>query len=520
MSAAQMTDGTWRAWGRSEKLVKQTKMIGKAVAVDYRFAPTGNDASEGMLWIEPPAAAATPVPVSTSPPSTTLAPPASAPENDLLSIPGFKTRLEAYLKDRRTRVEGLAAQYSRGLEARLGQAADGGDLALATAYRDEKARVETLQKSLAAAPTDLLGAVAESSTLPELPADAPAALGDLRKTWKTERQKIHNDLDGKLSQSLQTLVTDLTKSREFDKAKAVESYQKVFAKSPDSERGAAANSPPTPAIPAPTTGGADTETAGATKEAPFVNTLGMKFVPVPDTEVIFCIHETRYQDYSAFAKATGNVSSKWKEQTVDGCAITDRNGEHPVFNVNWNDAQQFCQWLSQKEGRTYRLPTDREWSIAVGLGRREEWEEGVTPVMLRGKVKGEYPWGTRWPPPKASGNYSDESRKAKTTIPLADDETLEGIDDGWPTTAPVMSFDSNKFGLYDMGGNVWEWVENQSAPSSKDHVMRGASWLSSRSSFMLSSERQFNPNGISSGFGFRIVLEKAPPPSMPTVPNA
>jgi eukaryotic-like serine/threonine-protein kinase len=72
---------------------------------------------------------------------------------------------------------------------------------------------------------------------------------------------------------------------------------------------------------------------------------------------------------------------------------------YPVVGVNWDDAEAFCSWLTKQEHATkvlseelhYRLPTDTEWSIAVGL----DHEDGTTPKEKSGKITGVYPWGTR-----------------------------------------------------------------------------------------------------------------------------
>ena len=122
---------------------------------------------------------------------------------------------------------------------------------------------------------------------------------------------------------------------------------------------------------------------GTTKPTPLkpipanaiVNTLGMKFVRVPGTEVAFCIWETRVKDYAAYAAANAGVDESWKKP---GFKQADT---HPVVKVSWYDANAFCEWLTKKElaegkikaGQKYRLPTDAEWSVAVGLGK-EKWE--------------------------------------------------------------------------------------------------------------------------------------------------
>ena len=75
---------------------------------------------------------------------------------------------------------------------------------------------------------------------------------------------------------------------------------------------------------------------------PYTNTLGMKFVPVPGSEVSFCIWETRVKDYAVYAAASADVNTKWKNP---GFTQADT---HPVVNVSWNDARSFCDWLTKK----------------------------------------------------------------------------------------------------------------------------------------------------------------------------
>ncbi len=247
--------------------------------------------------------------------------------------------------------------------------------------------------------------------------------------------------------------------------------------------------------------------AKATKDQPFVNTLGMKFVPVPGTKVLFCIHETRYQDYAAYAAVTSGVDQKWEDQSVEGLTPTENKESHPVMRVGWNDSQNFCAWLSKKEGKTYRLPTDREWSIAVGIGRDEKWEPDTLPTTVASNYTG-FPWGADFPPPAdvPNGNYSDASRKAKWPD-RADWEFLDNYNDGFPATAPVMSYQPNHLGIFDMGGNVWEWVEDLDA-GQKDRLMRGASFGNTKLHHLHSAHRaRYKPYTRDSYFGFRCVLE-------------
>ena len=177
---------------------------------------------------------------------------------------------------------------------------------------------------------------------------------------------------------------------------------------------------------------------------PFTNTLGMKFVPIPGTEVQFCIWETRVKDYAAYAATNSGVGAIWK----NSFRSFKQEDTHPVLKVNWNDARAFCAWLTKKElavgklkaGMRYRLPTDAEWSTAVGLGK----EKGNTPDEKQRGIKDVYPWGKGYPPPKEAGNYY---------------KSLKVVN--FDYTSPVGSFAANKFGLYDMGGNVFEWCEDK-----------------------------------------------------------
>jgi formylglycine-generating enzyme required for sulfatase activity len=252
---------------------------------------------------------------------------------------------------------------------------------------------------------------------------------------------------------------------------------------------------------------ADETIASATKEAPFVNTLGQEFVPVPGTRVLFCIWDTRVQDYAAYARAN-KVNGPWMTQQMNGVPIS-QEPEYPVINVSWDDANTFCQWLTEKEqaegklskGLRYRLPTDEEWSLGAGLAN----EEGSTPKERSGNNSVVFPWGSDFPPTKAKvGNYSDVTFHQK----FPDEKGwMKGYTDGYATTSPVGSFARNDYGLYDMGGNVWQWCEDLYEPGGAEHVTRGAGWRTGDAPRLLASYRSHDaPDHLGDTLGFRCVL--------------
>jgi formylglycine-generating enzyme required for sulfatase activity len=115
-----------------------------------------------------------------------------------------------------------------------------------------------------------------------------------------------------------------------------------------------------------------------------------------------------------------------------------QDDDHPVVNVTWNDAVAMAEWLSRKEGRRYRLPSEAEWEYACRAGSRGRYFHGDDPQGLVGVA-----------------NTFDAD--AAPHWPRWQDKALAGSD-GYAFTAPVASFPANAFGLHDMHGNVWEWV--------------------------------------------------------------
>lgn len=214
------------------------------------------------------------------------------------------------------------------------------------------------------------------------------------------------------------------------------------------------------------------------------NSLGMRFVPIGPWHI--SVWETRVRDWVAFCAATNRrpTPPDFKQSETD-----------PVVRVNWRDAMDFCQWLTEKERRenlldeteTYRLPTDEEWSRAAGLPN----EIGATPEERDGRVRDQFTWGVQWPPPRGAGNYAQSA----------------GVDDGFTATAPVGSFPPNSSGIYDLGGNVWEWCLDLYKPGSRWGVLRGGSWANSQRSELLTSYRNVvDRNERDVIYGFRCVL--------------
>jgi formylglycine-generating enzyme required for sulfatase activity len=160
--------------------------------------------------------------------------------------------------------------------------------------------------------------------------------------------------------------------------------------------------------------------------------------------------------------------------------------DHPVTLVRWEDAVAYCAWLTVESGRTVRLPTEAEWEKAA-----------------RGGLEGHrYPWGDELDPSLANF-LSDPSVK-----------TTQG-------TTACRSYPANGHGLFDMAGNVWEWVRDWHDPQyyaasparsptgprqGTLRLLRGGSWLAGDGRMLSCSHRhKVPPDTYSYGIGFRIV---------------
>ena len=243
--------------------------------------------------------------------------------------------------------------------------------------------------------------------------------------------------------------------------------------------------------------------APALKDGPFTNSLGMKFVPVPGTSILMCIHETRRGDFASYANAAADVGTSWKSVVFEGASLSADDNE-PVTMVSWDESVAFCDWLSKKEGRKYRLPTDDEWSAAIGLAGKEP-KTGM-PAAKSMSAEKAFPWGVKQTPPDGFGNYADSAFNAKFPKHFF----IQGYSDGFATTAPVMKFQANKLGIYDLGGNVLEWCSDWIDDAKTRRVARGGSWFGYEADDALSGYRGgIPPTQRRPYYGFRIVLQAA-----------
>jgi formylglycine-generating enzyme required for sulfatase activity len=189
----------------------------------------------------------------------------------------------------------------------------------------------------------------------------------------------------------------------------------------------------------------------------------------------------------------------------------------PVVNVTWQDAVEYCNWLSQQEGlpafyqsQGGRLVPVQPASTGYRLATEAEWEWAAR-ANRDGSLR-KYPWGDSLPVPGGSGNYGD--RKAQPLLQTF----LAELDDGHVTTANVGSFPANPLGFHDLGGNVSEWTTDLytvqpggtavatdplAAAPGNVHVIRGSSWRHATVTELRAAYRDYG-EGRRDDLGFRI----------------
>ncbi len=229
--------------------------------------------------------------------------------------------------------------------------------------------------------------------------------------------------------------------------------------------------------------------------APFLNALGMEFVPLGD-RILIGATEVRVQDYEAWLKVTGGSWDR-KPSFLLG-------GNHPAAGLSWQEATAFCAWLTEKDratgllpaGASYRLPTDAEWSLAAGL----KDEAGTDPAKRHGGNTTHFPWSAEgaFPPPSSTVNL--------------DASKIAGYNDNYAYTAPVKMELAGETGVYGLGGNVAEWCQDEWPGAAEEHVIRGGSWLMSDKTALLTSSRVHAGKAFTRpDLGFRCVIELAAP---------
>jgi len=169
---------------------------------------------------------------------------------------------------------------------------------------------------------------------------------------------------------------------------------------------------------------------GGDREKP-VHTVSVKSFALGKYEVTF-------EEYDKFCDATGR-----SKPDDEGWG----RGKRPVINVSWDDAKAYVKWLSEQTGKDYRLPSEAQWEYACRAGSTGKYSFGDDVSQLRN-----YGW------------YNSNSGSK---------------------THPVGEKQANKFGLYDMHGNVWEWLEDKWHDSYNGAPSDGSAWMSGDSNVHL-----------------------------------
>lgn len=210
--------------------------------------------------------------------------------------------------------------------------------------------------------------------------------------------------------------------------------------------------------------------------------------------------------FISFGDSVLDTNASWRKLPFE------QTDEHPVVCVSWNDARAYAAWLSRKTGHAYRLPSEAEWEYAA--------RAGTTTIFF---------WGTDENQACKYANGGDSSLlRASPKIQEVVDQSLRGGDagarllmceDGSSYTAPVRRYRPNAFGLYDMIGNVWEWVEDcwyESLPTSSGpqveascqaHRARGGCWNDFPEELRSARRTRVQPNERANYLGFRVARE-------------
>ncbi|MBI4714868.1 MAG: formylglycine-generating enzyme family protein [Nitrospirae bacterium] len=207
------------------------------------------------------------------------------------------------------------------------------------------------------------------------------------------------------------------------------------------------------------------------------------------------VHEVCVDDF--YMGKTEVTQKEWQEVMGNNPSRVKDCDSCPVDHVSWEDAKEYIARLKEKTGRSYRLPTEAEWEYAARDGGKGY----------------KYGWGDGAP----SGNIADESMKKK----FPEWAIWNGYDDGRVVTAPAASYAPNGLGLYDLTGNVWEWVEDwysegyyresprddpRGPEAGEFRVLRGGSWNNKASSLRNANRDWGAPDFRFGNIGFRLVV--------------
>ncbi|MEM9496396.1 MAG: SUMF1/EgtB/PvdO family nonheme iron enzyme [Pseudomonadota bacterium] len=176
---------------------------------------------------------------------------------------------------------------------------------------------------------------------------------------------------------------------------------------------------------------------------------------------------TRAQ-YATFAEETGavgdgkcfiRIAKRWKNTEGKGWIDPgfEQGDDHPAVCMNWLEATAYADWLSEKTGQFYRLPTLEESSAVTAAGTETA-----------------YWWGEDFDEVCSRANAADVNFKA--AFP-EDTRKILTCDDGYAYTSPVKAFAPNPMGIYDAVGNVWQWTNTCLKGDCSNALFRGASWV-------------------------------------------